>query len=99
MPIIAGKIDQREKDLFLTYRRLHQGTDGKAIIRGDYKLFREAKKKNLDGKYRLFDLRADPYEENDLATEKPSLVSELTQSLEVIEESCQRSRDGADYAY
>ena len=99
MPVITGKVRQRQKDLFLTYRRLYQGTDGKAIISGDYKLLREARKQNLDGKFRLFDLSKDPYEKNDISAENPSLVSELTQSLEAIEESCQRSRDGADYAY
>lgn len=99
MPVITGKVGQRAKDLFLTYRRLYQGTDGKAIISGDYKLLREAKKKNLDGKFHLFDLSKDPYEEHDLAVEKPRLVSELLQSLEAIESSCQQSRDGADYAY
>ncbi len=99
MPVINGKVRERDKDLFLTYRRLYQGTDGKAIISGDYKLLREAKKQNLDGKFRLFDLSKDPYEENDISSENPRLVSELTQSLEAIEASCQLSRDGADYAY
>jgi hypothetical protein len=59
-------------------------------------LLREAKK---DGRLRLYDLAKDPYEKNDLAGEMPQRLEKLTQQLSKLEESCQRSRDGADYRY
>ena len=96
MPVIAGKATQRSKELFFGYRRLHTGVDGKAIIDGDWKLMREAKK---NGRLRLYNLSKDPYEKNDLAAENSDLVARLTEQLTKLEESCQLSRDGADYRY
>lgn len=97
MPIIKGDEAERGKDLFFGYRRLVSGIDGKSIIHGDYKLLREAKKK--DARVRLYNLSNDPYEKKDLAKEMPEKLKELTGRLEVIEKSCQLSRDGADYRY
>ncbi len=51
MPVIRGEVTRRERSLFFGYRRLHQGIDGQAIISGDWKLLREAKK---NGKMKLF---------------------------------------------
>ncbi|MGD7654265.1 MAG: sulfatase family protein [Verrucomicrobiales bacterium] len=96
MPVISGSMKERGKDLFFGYRRLYQGTDGKAIIHGDYKLLREAKK---GGRLRLYNLAADPHEENDIAAANPETVELLAKRLEAIEQSCQLSRDGADYKY
>jgi arylsulfatase A-like enzyme len=96
MPVITGKVSQRSKDLFFGYRRLHTGVDGKGIIAGDWKLLREAKK---DGRLRLYNLAKDPYEKNDLATDRPEQVKTLNKKLMELEASCQRSRDGADYRY
>ncbi|MBB3204810.1 arylsulfatase A-like enzyme [Rhodopirellula rubra] len=96
MPLMTGKVDMLDRDLFFGYRRLVQGIDGKAIISGDWKLLQEAKK---GGKTRLYDLSKDPYEENDLSAASPERLSVLSQKLAEIEASCQRSRDGADYRY
>lgn len=96
MPIIRGEADQREKDLYFGYRRLHSGTDGKAIISGRYKLLQEAKP---DGRNRLYDLRADPHEKHDIASEQKDLLKSLAAKLQAMEASCQLSRDGADYSY
>ena len=43
-PIIHGKEKQRSNDLFFGYRRLYQGTNGMALIRGDYKISGKPKK-------------------------------------------------------
>lgn len=96
MPVIEGKVKQREKDLFFGYRRLVKGIDGKSIIHGDFKLMKEAKD---NGRVRLYDLSKDPYEKNDLAKKMPEKVKELGKRLIEIEKSCQLSRDGADYKY
>ena len=65
-----------------------------AIIRGNYKLLKEAKK---NGKTRLYDLAADPYEKNDLVAAMPELFQQLFERMEQLDESCRLSRDGADY--
>ena len=96
MPVIRGDVDKRDRSLFFGYRRLQKGVDGKAIISGDWKLLREAKK---NGRLRLYDLAKDPYEENDLAAEMPERLEQLGKQLRELESSCQLSRDGADYQY
>lgn len=95
-PIIHGEEKERSNDLFFGYRRLYQGTNGMALIRGDYKILREAKK---DGRIRLYNLAKDPHEKNDIAKAAPERLKELTQALEETDKSCQLSRDGADYRY
>lgn len=96
MTVVNGELRQRDKDLFFGYRRLVQGIDGMSIIRGDFKLLREAKS---GGRLRLYDLSNDPYERNDLVSESPEKVKELERAMLEIDRSCQLSRDGADYRY
>lgn len=96
LPVIDGKVTQRDKPLFFGYRRLYQGVDGQALIRGDYKILKEAKK---GGSTRLYNIAKDPYEKNDIAKEKPKLLKEMAAALAEIDKSCQLSRDGADYRY
>lgn len=96
VPTIRGESGSGERSLFFGYRRLRQGIDGQAIISGDWKLLREAKK---EGRVRLYDLSKDPYEQNDLSATMPDQTAVLRKQLEQLDASCQRSRDGADYRY
>jgi arylsulfatase A-like enzyme len=96
MPVIRGDVRERPADLFFGYRRLHQGIDGQALISGHHKVLREAKK---DGRTRLYDLRRDPGEHNDIAAENPELLQQMLRKLQALDAGCQRSRDGADYRY
>lgn len=96
LPLCTGKTEITHRDLFFGYRRLQRGIDGLALIRGDYKILKEAAE---DGRIRLYDLSEDPYEKNDLAQEKPALFKEMARALAEINKSCQLSRDGADYRY
>jgi arylsulfatase A-like enzyme len=97
MPVINGEQTERGKDLFFGYRRLYQGTDGKALISGDYKLVTTAAKGG--GETFLFDLKNDPGETTDLSKEMPERFEVMMKKRGEIETSCQLSRDGADYAY
>jgi arylsulfatase A-like enzyme len=97
MPIIRGEVSERGKDLFFGYRRLYQGTNGMAIISGNFKLLHEATKGG--GETRLYDLSRDPGEKNDLIKEMPERAAELERKLAEIDASCLLSRDGADYPY
>lgn len=96
MPVIRGEVTQRPGDLFFGYRRLVRGIDGQALIRGDWKLVREAK---ANPKMLLYDLSKDPYEQNDLSKQRPELLVEMKKAMSAVDESCRLSRDGADYKY
>ncbi|MDB4265197.1 sulfatase-like hydrolase/transferase [bacterium] len=96
MPILKGDVTERKNDLFFGYRRLHQGVDGQALIRGDFKILREAKK---DGRTRLYNLAKDPYEKNDISKEFPDVLKEMSKAMSELDKSCQLSRDGKDYRY
>ena len=96
LPIIEGKVTKRDTPLFFGYRRLFQGVDGQALISGDYKLLREAKK---GGRTRLYNIAKDPYEKKDLASKEPAKLKKLAAKMREIDQSCQLSRDGADYKY
>ncbi|MDF7822652.1 sulfatase-like hydrolase/transferase [Pontiellaceae bacterium B12227] len=97
MPVINGQVTKRDKDLYFGYRRLFQGTDGKALINGNYKLMTTADKGG--GKTYMFDLKNDPGETTDLSQKMPERFISLSKKLAEIENSCQLSRDGADYKY
>ncbi|HRX82260.1 MAG TPA: sulfatase-like hydrolase/transferase, partial [Pirellulaceae bacterium] len=96
MPVIRHEVDSRGSDLYFGYRRLHDGIDGKAIISGDWKLLQDAKR---DSRLQLYDLKEDPYEQNDLLQQMPQRAESLALRLQELEADCQRSRDGADYPY
>ena len=96
MPVINGQVTERPADLFFGFRRLHDGTDGKAIISGHYKLLKEAKEK---GQMRLFDLKSDPGEQHDILKKMPAVFDAMARKLKAVGMSCQLSRDGADYSY
>ena len=96
MPLIEGKTDARSQPLFFGYRRLIGGIDGQAIIAGNMKLLREAKR---NGRTRLYDLSKDPYEKKDLSKELPEITESMKTQLKDLDNSCQLSRDGADYKY
>ena len=96
MPVVRGEVAGRPKDIFLGYRRLVSGIDGQALIRGDWKLVQEAKR---NPRVRLYDLASDPYEEKDLASERPELLQSMKRAMQEADESCRLSRDGADYRY
>ena len=97
MPVINGEVSERGKDLFFGYRRLYQGTDGKVLISGDYKLVTTAAKGG--GETFLYDLKNDPGETTDLSKKMPERFDVMLSKRDEIETSCQLSRDGADYKY
>lgn len=95
-PVMRRAVKKRSPELFFGYRRLHGEIDGQAIIAGDWKLLREAKP---NGRVRLYDLAADPYEKHDLAETHPARLNELLSRMRALDHECQLSRDGADYRY
>ncbi len=74
LPLLAGEAPPMDRRLFwrIATPRLQQ----KAVRDGDWKLLVD------EGRSRLFDLRADPGEHQDLAAEHPDLVRTLELALE-----------------
>ena len=68
-----------------------------ALVDGNYKLHRVAGKSG-DAKYALFDLAADPAEEQDLAAEQPDRVARMKAELQAWQVSVVKSLNGEDYA-
>ena len=96
LPLLSGKGELESRDLFFGYRRLVRGINGLSLIRGDYKVLKEAKE---NGRTRLYNIATDPYEKKDIAADNPQQLKTLLKALDEIDRSCQRSRDGADYRY
>ena len=98
MPVVAGQVTRRDKDLFIGFRRLNTDVDGLSLIHGDYKILQRATKSKKK-KISLFNLAQDPYEQNDLSQSQPERFQQLSKRLKAADAECQRSRDGADYRY
>jgi len=96
MGLLAGKVQARSQPLFFGYRRLYKDIDGQALVENRYKLLKSAEP---GGGFELYDLIADPSETNNLATAQPELLATMKARMAEYDESCRRSRDGADYEY
>jgi arylsulfatase A-like enzyme len=69
-PTLLGTGHQRTREFLV-----HEAANGQSLIRGRHKLIRA--KKTIE----LYDLEADPAEANDIASDNPPLVEELTTLL------------------
>nr|WP_261340527.1 sulfatase-like hydrolase/transferase [Mariniblastus fucicola] len=98
LPVVRGETSSRPTDLFFGYRRLVSGIDGQGLIRGDWKILQEATKGDKR-RIRLYNLASDPYERKDLAQQNPEMLESMKQAMQEVNDSCARSRDGADYRY
>ena len=98
-PMLRSGVDQaleRPDGMFFSFLRLFKGIHGKALIDGDYKVLREARK---NGRLRLYNIAEDPYEEKDLAKSEPDILEAMTAKMDAIEASCRLSNEGEDYVY
>ena len=94
--LFNGTSVKRVAPLFFGYRRLNGGIDGQALVEERYKLLNRASK---GGGYELYDLLADPEEENNLVTTHPEVTAAMKKRMAEYDASCLLSRDGADYQY
>lgn len=93
MPVIHGNLEKRSKPLAFETTRITRGSPRMALIEDRLKLL-----SNLDHKEdMLYDIVADPSEENNLAAQQPAHVQRMRALLENWHESCRRSYQGADY--
>jgi arylsulfatase A-like enzyme len=95
LPMLEGKTSTRAKPIGFALGGRVALTDNRyKIVRYD-KTVREVKADRADamgtGEYMLFDLLADPGEENDLAQRHPEIVEQMTATLDAWLESCAES--------
>ena len=77
-------------------REREAGRPRQALVENRYKLLKSALP---GGGYELYDLVDDPAEKHNLVSLKPDVVSAMKARMAEYDESCRRSRDGADYEY
>ncbi|MDE2679746.1 MAG: sulfatase-like hydrolase/transferase [Verrucomicrobiota bacterium] len=72
-----------------------------ALISDRYKIYGSGGRKKEQEltlpKLKLFDLKKDPFEKNDLAAQHPDLIKKMTGTLEQWRKSCRHSDTGGDY--
>ena len=101
LPELTGAGRQLAPRLYVEYRDGGSGQGfglEQAVRQGDYALVRNASKNG--GKPELYDLRADPGQERDLAAEKPDVVAALSPLLLTCRIPTQRVKEtcGAPFA-
>ena len=82
VPLLTQTGTLRRKELFwhFPHYRYSQEVPYSIIRRGDWKLI---KRYSGDNKYELFNLKDDPYEQNNLADERPDKTRELEERLAI----------------
>jgi len=95
VPLFKGKMKERGQPIGF------QSAGQVALISDRYKIYgsggRKKEKELTLPKLKLFDLKKDPSEKNDLAAQHPDLIKKMTATLEQWRKSCRHSDTGGDY--
>jgi len=92
LPLFDGKMKERGQPMGF------QSSGQVALIGDRYKIYGSGKKQDTSlPALKLFDLKKDPGEKNDLAGKHPDLVKKMSATLEQWRRSCRRSDTGGDY--
>ena len=79
LPLLEGRTDSLERDLFWHFPHYHAGGDGpySAIRSGDWKLIERLEDDTLE----LYDLEADPGEQSNIVDSDPAAARRLQEKL------------------
>jgi arylsulfatase A-like enzyme len=95
LPIINGKMKERGSPIAF------QSAGQVALIGDRYKIYGSGGRKKEQEltllKLKLFNLKKDPSEKNDLAAHHPDLIKKMTATLKQWRKSCRHSDTGGDY--
>ena len=92
LPLFKGKMKERGQPIGF------QSAGQVALIGDRYKIYGSGKKQtNRLPKLKLFDLKIDPAEKNNLADQHPDLIKKMTATFEQWRKSCRHSDTGGDY--
>ncbi|MBN1422423.1 MAG: sulfatase-like hydrolase/transferase [Planctomycetes bacterium] len=96
-PLIDGRMTDRPAPIPFEVRGLDGKIQWAALTGKRYKLHR---RRVAGGRFALslYDLRADPVEEIDIAAKEPDIVADTAKRLEAWQASVERSLAGGDYA-
>ncbi|MBD3273989.1 MAG: sulfatase-like hydrolase/transferase, partial [Candidatus Marinimicrobia bacterium] len=87
MPLINGEMQERPSPIAFQQRNRAALSDNRyKIITGEIE----------SGEYELYDLIADPGEQNNIANDHPGIVASMQEELEVWLASVEKSRSGSD---
>ena len=93
--IMGNNTEERTVPIASGFQRLYKDIDLYAFIDGQYKICIP----NPGDEMMLFDLKNDPGETKNLASEKPELLKKMEAGLEKVKESWRLSREGKDYQW
>lgn len=86
--LLEGKSISEEKPIPFRYR------NGGALIDGDFKIYVENRDSNT---YQLFNLKDDPLETEDVASEYPELFARMVDTYQRWDQTVENSIEGLDY--
>ena len=96
VPLFKGEMKERGQPIGF------QSAGQVALISDRYKIYgrggREKGQELTLPKLKLFDLKKDPSEKNDLAAKHPEIIKQMALDLEKWRASCRQSDSGADYS-
>jgi len=98
LPLIEEKQSERPVPIPFRYIQGEQamfGSPTMAMEENQYKLLTNFSDDGHEDM--LFDLRRDPYEKNNIVSEKPEIARDMKVRLRAWLESCRKSYEGADY--
>jgi hypothetical protein len=75
MPLIEGRMDARKGAIGFHCRGMQAWTETR------YKIVRTLAKKKPSSQWELYDLLADPFEEKDLAKQRPEIVARMAKDF------------------
>ncbi|WP_299781559.1 sulfatase-like hydrolase/transferase [uncultured Formosa sp.] len=93
--IMGDNTSQRTVPIASGFQRLYKDIDLYAFIDGQYKICIPTPGDEM----MLFDIKNDPGETKNLASEKPELLKKMEAGLEKVKESWRLSREGKDYQW
>ncbi|MFI3279387.1 MAG: sulfatase-like hydrolase/transferase [Rikenellaceae bacterium] len=91
--LLRGETVEREQGIFAGWMRLAEGTYGRALIDGDYKLVYPEKSQVAE----LYNIACDPNETNNIIEEHPEIVESMIEKMTAHEKSFDYSLKGGDY--
>ena len=100
MPLLEGKMDQRDKNIGFIFgkQRALTGNRYKLVYNQSVDKIPENDRRDFENtEYELYDIIEDAGENNNIAADHPEVVAEMKKELHAFIKSCDESSEGLDY--